>query len=67
MTKMEDCNSLTKSMKRAKNVMRFTVHTELKKTPFDLHHGRKPKTELTNIIKDQKLFLQIGPKRPLST
>ena len=37
--------------------MQFTVHTGLKKTPFELHHGRKPITELTNIVKEGKTFL----------
>ena len=37
--------------------MRFTVHTGLKKTPFELHHGRKQRTETTNIVKDSKTFL----------
>ena len=37
--------------------MRFTKHTGSKSTPFELHHGRKPTTELTNIIKDGKTFL----------
>ena len=54
---MEDEKSLTESVNRALRVMRFTVHTGLKKTPFELHHGRKPRTELTNIIKDGKTYL----------
>ena len=54
---MEDGNNLTESVNRALKVMRFTIHTGLKKTPFELHHGRKPRTELTNIIKDGKSFL----------
>ena len=37
--------------------MRFTIHTCLKRTPFELHHGRKPRTELTNIVKDGKTNL----------
>ena len=37
--------------------MRFTIHTGLKRTPFELHHGRKPRTELSNIIKDGKTYL----------
>ena len=45
---MEDGENLTKSVNRALRVMRFTVHTGLKKTPFELHHGRKPRTELTS-------------------
>ena len=49
---VEDGNNLTESVNRALKVMRFTKHTGLKKTPFEQHHGRKPRTELTNIIKD---------------
>ena len=54
---MEDGNNLSESVNRAQRVMRSTIHTGLKKTPFELHHGRKPRTELTNIIKDGKSFL----------
>ena len=51
---MEDGNNLTESVNRALRVMRFTIHMGLKKTPFELHQGRKPRTELTNIMKDGK-------------
>ena len=51
---MEDENNLTESVNRALNVMRITIHTGQKKTPFELHHGRKPRTQLTKIIKDGK-------------
>ena len=54
---MEDGKSLTESVNRALKVMRFTIHTGQKKTPFELHHCRKPRTELTNILKDEKSFL----------
>ena len=54
---MEDGNNLTESVNKALRVMRFTIHTGLKETPFELHHGRKPRTELTNIINDGKSFL----------
>ena len=54
---LEDNICLTECVNRALNVMRFTIHTGLKTTPFELHHGRKPRTELTNIIKDGKSFL----------
>ena len=54
---MEDGKILTESVNRALRVMRFTVHTGLKKTPFELHHGRKPRTELTTIIEDGKTYL----------
>ena len=37
--------------------MRFTIHTGQKITPFDLHHGHKPRTELTNLVKTEKSIL----------
>ena len=37
--------------------MRFTIHTGQKITPFELHHGREPRTELTNLMKTGKSFL----------
>ena len=54
---MEDGLCLTESVNRALRVMRFTIHTGFKITPFELHHGRKPRTELTNIVKDGKTYL----------
>ena len=54
---MEDELCLTECVNRALKVMRFTIHTGLKLTPFELHHGRKPRTELTNLVKDGKSFL----------
>ena len=54
---LEDNLCLTECENRALKVMRFTIHTGLKLTPFELHHGRKPRTELTNLVKDGKSFL----------
>ena len=54
---MEDGLCLTESVNRALRVMRFTIHTGLKITPIELHHGRKPRTELTNIVKNGKTYL----------
>ena len=54
---LEDNLCLTECVNRALKVMRFTIHTRLKLTPFELHHGRKPRTELTNLVKDGKSFL----------
>ena len=45
--------------------MRFTIHTGMKITPFELHHGRKPRTELTNIIKDGRSFLSNWSELPV--
>ena len=33
--------------------MSFTIQIGLKVSPFELHHGRKPRTESTNKIKDK--------------
>ena len=54
---LEDNLCLTECVNRAIKVMRFAIHTGLKLTPFELHHGRKPRTELTNLVKDGKSFL----------
>ena len=63
---MEDNTSLTESVNRALHVMRFTIHTGLKLTPFELHHGRKPRSELTNIVKDGKSYLSDWSELPVS-
>ena len=54
---LEDKIDLTASVNRASRVMRFTIHAGLKVSPFEQHRGRKPRTELTNIIKDNKSYL----------
>ena len=48
---------LTESINQALTVMRFTMHNGHEVNPFELHHGKKPGTELTNIIKDSKSCL----------
>ena len=54
---LEDNLCLTECVNRALKVTRFIIHSGLKLTPFELHHGRKPRTELTNLVKDGKSFL----------
>ena len=53
---LEDNLCLTECVNRALKVMRFKIHTGSKLTPFELHHGRKPRTELTNLVEDGKSF-----------
>ena len=53
---LDDNACLTECVNRALNVICFTIHTGLKITPFELHHGRKQRTKLTNVIKDGKFF-----------
>ena len=57
LTNLAEGIELNESINRALRVMRFTIHTGLKRTPFELHHGRKPRTELTNVVKDGKTYL----------
>ena len=64
---MEDGNNLTESVNRALRAMRFNVHTGLKKTPFELHHGRKPRTELPSIVEDGKMYLSDWSELSVST
>ena len=46
---LEDGTNLRNSLDKALYVLRFTTHSELQKTPFKLHFGRKPRTKLTNL------------------
>ena len=57
LTNLEEGIELNESINRALRVMRFTIHTGLKRTPFELHRRRKPRTELTNIVKNGKTYL----------
>ena len=54
---LEDGIGLTGSVTKALRVMGFTVQTGVKVTPLELHHGRKSRSELTNIVKDGKTYL----------
>ena len=46
---LEDDQNLRESVNRALYVLRFTVHSETKKTPFESHFGREPRTKLLNL------------------
>ena len=63
---MEDNFCLTACVNRALHVMRFTIHTGQKTTLFELHHGRKPRTELTIVMKTGKSFLSNWPEMSIS-
>ena len=62
---LEDNTCLTECVKRVLKVMRFTKHRGLKTTPFELHHSRKPRTEITNIIEEGKSFLSNSLELPV--
>ena len=48
--KLEDGLTFEESVARAIKTIRQTPHNTLKTTPFQLHHGRKPRTPITNLI-----------------
>ena len=49
LTNMEDGLNLRESINKALYVLRFTKHSETKKTPFEKQFGRGPRTKLTNL------------------
>ena len=49
LTNLEDEINLRERVKRALHVLRFTIHSETKKTPFETHFGREPRTKLSNL------------------
>ena len=48
-TNLEETQNLRESLNKALYVLRFTTHSEIKKTPFELHFGREPGTNLSNL------------------
>ena len=46
---LEENQNLRESVNRALYVLRFTIHSETKKTPFELHFGRTPRTKLSHL------------------
>ena len=55
-TNLEVKIGLTESVNRTLRLLRFRIRARFEVSPFELHHGRKPKTELTNITKSNKSF-----------
>ena len=46
MTNLEDKCNINNALYRSLNVMRTTIHSKTKETPFERHYGRKALTEL---------------------
>ena len=46
---LEDGINLRDSLDKALHLLRFTIHSEIQKTPFDLYIGQKPRSKLTNL------------------
>ena len=46
---LEDTKNLHEVQNKALYVLRFTTHTEMKKTPFEQHFEPQPRTKLSNL------------------
>ena len=60
-TNLEDNCNLNEALYRSLMVMRTTIHSKMKESPFERHYGRKPRTELTSYLKlptDNNKFFQ---------
>ena len=49
-TNLEDKCNLNDALYQSLMVMRMTIHSKTKGTPFERHYGRKPWTELTSYL-----------------
>ena len=47
---LEDKCNVNEALYRSLMVMRTTVHSKRKETPFERHYGRKPRTEVTSFL-----------------
>ena len=64
-TNLEDNCNLNEALYRSLMVMRTTIHSKIKESPFERHYGRKPRTELTsylNLPTDNNEFISAQPE-----
>ena len=55
-TNFEEGYVINEALSRSLNAMRTTVHSSIKKTPFECHYGRKLRTEIHN-------YLNVSPNK----
>ena len=55
-TNLEEGYVVNEALRRSLNVMRMTVHSSIKVTPFEHHYGRKPRTGIHN-------YLNVSPNK----
>ena len=64
-TNLEDNCYLNETLYRSLMVMRTTIQSKIKESPFERHYGRKPRTELTNYLNlptDDNEFISAQPE-----
>ena len=65
-TNLKEKQNLRESLNKALYVLRFLIHSETKKTPFELHFRREPVTKLSNLkkaISDDSKVLSVSIAR----
>ena len=55
-TNLEEGYVINEALSRSLNVMRMTIHSSIKETPFERHYGRKPRTVIHN-------YLNVSPNK----
>ena len=61
---LEDKCTVNEALSRSLNVMRTTIHSSIKETPFERHYGRKPRTEITSYLNIPTEINEIVSARP---
>ena len=63
-TNLEDKCTVSEALSRSLNVLRTTILSSLKETPFKRHYGRKPPTEITSYLNIPTDINEIVSARP---
>ena len=61
---MEDKCTVSEALCRSLNVMRTTIHSSIKETPFERHYKRRPRTEMTSYLNIPTDINEIVSARP---
>ena len=63
-TNLEVKCTVSEALSRSINVMRTTIHSSIKETPFERHYGRTPRTEKTSYLNIPTDINEIVSARP---
>ena len=63
-TNLEDKCTVSEALSRSLNVMRTTIHSSIEETPFEMHYGRNPRTEITSYLNIPTDINEIVSARP---
>ena len=63
-TNLEDKCTVSEALSRSSHVMRTTIYSSIKETPFERHYGKKPRTEITSYLNIPTDINEIVSARP---